>query len=77
MMVMENTIEYIQDLVGDNWTVKFENERLLLTAEGITEGRLDSQQLTRIQSMGFDFETVLVTGPITDIIIAPNGGVRG
>lgn len=75
-MIMENVIHYIQDLVGDNWTVKFENERLQITAKDVTEARLDQQQLTRIQSMGFDFETILVTGPITDVFFAPNGGFR-
>lgn len=72
-MAMMNPKDYIQDLVGGNWTVKFENERLLITAEEVTEARLDPQQLSRIKSMGFDFETILITGPITDVIFVPNG----
>jgi len=76
MMVMDNTKDYIQDLVGDNWTVKFENERLFITVEDAVESRLDPQQLEIIKSMGFDFETILVTGPITDVIFVPNGGLQ-
>lgn len=76
MMMSPNTIEFIQDLVGDKWTVKFEDEKLWITVEDATESRLDPQQLTRIQSMGFDFDSILVTNSTTDIIFAPNGDGR-
>ena len=76
MMVMQNVVEYIQNIVGCNWTVKFENERLIITAEDVTEARLDPEQMAHVKIMGFDFETILVTGPITDVIFAPNGGLQ-
>lgn len=74
MMVMDNIIEFIQDLVGENWTVKFVDERLYITAEDTTESRLDQEQLSRIKSMGFDFESILKTYSIVDVIFVPNGG---
>lgn len=75
MTVMENTIEYIQEIVGDKWIVKFENERLTIAVEDTTESRLDPQQLERIQRMGFVFESILVTSEITAIFFVPNGGL--
>lgn len=76
MMLANNIVDVIQDLVGDNWTVKFEDEKLWITVEDATESRLDPQQLQRIQSMGFDFDSILVTCSTTDIIFAPNGDGR-
>jgi len=76
MTVMQNIVERIQDIVGDNWTVKFENERLIITVDDTTEARLDPEQMTHVKRMGFDFETILVTGPITDVIFAPSGGLQ-
>jgi len=75
-MVIYSSIHYIQDIVEDKWTVKFENERLYITVEDAIESRLDPQQLARIQNMGFDFETILVTDTVTDVIFAPNGGFQ-
>ena len=75
-MIPPKTIDYVQDTVGENLIVEYKNERLFITADDVVEARLDQQQLTLIQEIGFQFEAIQFTGSVTEMVFVPNGRLQ-
>jgi hypothetical protein len=74
MTVPKRVLGYLLDLLGTQWEIRFERDRLHIFTEDLEETVLDSEQLTRIQSMGFDFECVRIVDSAVGLWFAPSGG---